>query len=130
MTSVKNLNKAISKVLDDVQGTTVDKVYIFVKDYVSDEKAFVAAFEEFKKTLKQDFVFPSESGKAKVVQKRQRVPSPYNQFIGKKISELKKENPEKDGKELMKLAIESWKATDKSTLTLPPVVPPQTAPPV
>ena len=34
LTSVKNLNKAITKVMDDVQIATADKVYIFVKEFV------------------------------------------------------------------------------------------------
>lgn len=109
MTSVKNLNKAISKVMDDVQLSTVDKVYIFVKDFVKDEATFLQSFEEFKKTLKQDIAVPLDSKKNSVEQKKKRTPSAYNVFIGERIKHLKLEHPESDGKVLMKMAIEEWK---------------------
>ena len=109
---MKNLNKAITKVMDDVQLSTVDKVYVFVKDFVKDEETFGASFEDFKKTLKQDVVIP-DSKKATAEPKKKRAPSAYKIFIGEKIKQLKKEKPESDGKELMKLAIEEWKLRDK-----------------
>ena len=49
---LKNLNKAIMKVIDDVQTATLDKVYEFAKELEKDEATFNAAFEEFKRLSK------------------------------------------------------------------------------
>jgi len=110
LTSVKNLNKAITKVMDDVQIATADKVYIFVKEFVRDEESFNTSFEEFKKSLKQDISCPLvDSKKTTAEKKKSRLPSAYNIFIGEKIKALKVDFPESDGKALMKLAIGQWK---------------------
>lgn len=108
-TTMKNFVKAVTKLVDDVQSSTCDKVFEFVKDKVTDP-AFQAAYDEFKKNLKADeFAFGTLDSK-KGGEKKKRTPSKYNTFIGSKIKELKEKHPSKDGKELMKLAIESWKA--------------------
>ncbi len=112
--AIKNLNKAVTKLVDEVQVSTLDKVLEFVKTYVKDEAAFVAAFDEFKKTLKTDtgvLFSPIESKRgSNGGERKKRTPSEYNIFIGSKIKELKLVNADKNGKELMKMAIESWKA--------------------
>jgi hypothetical protein len=111
-TGIKQLNKAVSKIVDEVQSTTTDKVFEFVKTYLKNESEFTAAFEEFKKTLKTDVVsmFSISEPVKKGADRKKREPSQYNIFIGEKIKELKATNSEKNGKELMKLAIEAWKA--------------------
>lgn len=109
--TMKKFVKAVTQLVDDVQASTCDKVYEFVKDKVSDAAAFQTAFEEFKKGLKADeFSFGAVDSKKGGAEKKKRTPSKYNTFIGAKIKELKEKHPTKDGKELMKLAIESWKA--------------------
>jgi uncharacterized membrane protein YcgQ (UPF0703/DUF1980 family) len=113
-TAMKNLSKAVTKLVDEVQTTTLDKVVEFAKGYVSDVEKFTADLEEFKKTLKQDtaaqYSPACESSKKASSERKKRTPSEYNTFIGTKIKELKEKNADKDGKELMKLAIEAWKA--------------------
>lgn len=107
---MKKFVKAVSNLVEDVQASTCDKVYEFVKDKVTDS-GFQAAFEEFKKSLKPDeFTFGAVDPKKGGAEKKKRTPSKYNTFIGAKIKELKEKHPNKDGKELMKLAIEAWKA--------------------
>jgi hypothetical protein len=112
--AIKNLNKAVSKVVDEVQATTLEKVFEFVKDQVKDTQKFTTDFEEFKKTLKQEtgvlFATTPDSSKKSSSERKKRAPSEYNTFIGTKIKELKEKNADKNGKELMKLAIEAWKA--------------------
>ncbi len=110
--SIKALNKSIVKFVEDVQTSTLDKVYDFVKDHVADKEKFDLAFDEFKKSLKQTSI-PSLSdfGKknAVVTEKKKRPASSYNLFIGEKIKELKQSNMNDNGKDLMKKAIELWK---------------------
>jgi hypothetical protein len=115
-TQVKNLNKAVSKLVDDVQVLTLDKVLVFVKTYLPEDSQakFVTDFDEFKKTLKQENVNLLATNdsvkKGSTTERKKRVPSEYNIFIGSKIKELKEKNKEKNGKDLMKMAIEAWKA--------------------
>lgn len=111
-TGIKQLNKAVSKIVDEVQTSTTDKVFEFVKTQVKNEAEFTAAFEEFKKTLKSEVasLFSISEPVKKGADRKKREPSQYNIFIGEKIKELKASNSEKNGKELMKLAIEAWKA--------------------
>lgn len=109
--TMKKFVKAVTQLVDDVQASTCDKVFEFVKDKVTDTAGFEAAFAEFKKNLKADeFAFGSADSKKGGAEKKKRTPSKYNTFIGSKIKELKEKHPAKDGKELMKLAIEAWKA--------------------
>lgn len=111
-TGIKQLNKAISKIVDEVQTTTTNEIFEFVKTHLKNESEFTAVFEEFKKTLKTDVVslFSISEPVKKGADRKKREPSQYNIFIGEKIKELKATNSEKNGKELMKLAIEAWKA--------------------
>jgi hypothetical protein len=115
-TQVKNLNKAVTKLVDDVQALTLDKVLALVKTYVPETslEKFTVEFEELKKTLKQDNVTllatTDSLKKGASSERKKRVPSEYNIFIGSKIKELKEKNKEKNGKDLMKMAIEAWKA--------------------
>lgn len=111
--AMKNLNKAVSKLVDEVQTAVVEKVEEFVKVHVKDQASFEAAFEEFKKTLKADILaqyVAVDAKKGANVERKKRTPSEYNTFIGAKIKELKEKNGDKDGKELMKMAIEAWKS--------------------
>ena len=115
LSSVKNLNKAINKVIDDVQTLTIDKMFEFVIEHVSDKEVFSKEFEAFKKVLKSEASVVTEN-KKNVSDRKKRNPSKYNIFIGSKIKELKLLHPEHDGKELMKLAINEWKVnTDINT---------------
>ena len=110
--AVKNLNKSIVKVIEEVQNSTLDKVLNFVKEHVKDEESFISAFEEFKKTIKQEnsvILDTNKKGASVSEDKKKRVPSEYNIFIGEKIKELKKTNPDKGGKLLMQEAIVAWK---------------------
>lgn len=110
-TTMKTFVKSVSKLVEDVQNTTVDRVFEFVKDKVSNPAEFQTQFEEFKKGLKLDeYVFSAGDAKKGGVEKKKRTPSKYNTYIGNKIKELKEVHKDKDGKVLMKMAIDAWKA--------------------
>lgn len=114
--AVKNLNKSIVKVIEEVQNSTLEKVLNFVKEHVKDEE-FLTAFEEFKKSIKQDnnnVLDTNKRGTGVSEDKKKRIPSEYNIFIGEKIKELKKTNPDKGGKLLMQEAIVAWKEKKNS----------------
>jgi hypothetical protein len=105
--ALKVLNKSVGKLVDEVQSVVLDRVEAFLKEKNID----VADFEDFRKTVKTELTSQYTVSESKKPQERKkRAPSEYNTFIGSKIKELKEANSDKDGKELMKMAIEAWKS--------------------
>jgi hypothetical protein len=70
--------------------------------------------EEQATTTDSDDEKPKKRGRpAKVSDKPKREPSAYNKYVKARIEALKKEQPETQAKDLMKIAASSWKTLSK-----------------
>jgi hypothetical protein len=99
--------KELKQMLSDVYKTktTDKKIKKTTKKSDKTEKADNTDSEDEK---------PRKRGRpAKVSDKPKREPSSYNKYVKARIEALKKEQPETQAKELMKIAASSWKTLSK-----------------
>ncbi len=111
--ALNNLLKTVNVLVEETSMTTVDKLALFLKEKIEFDADMQELFEEFKTslkvTLKNEAKGKKRGGKHLDVNKKKRQASVYNLFIKDKMAEIKQQQPELKGKELMKAAIELWK---------------------
>ena len=106
--------KELKQMLSDVYKTKTTKTAKTAK------KTKKATKTEEQSTTTTDSTTDSEDDKprkrgrpAKVNDKPKRKPSAYNNYVKSQIEKLKKEQPEVQAKDLMKIAAASWKTLSK-----------------
>lgn len=98
--------KELKQLLSDVYKTKTDKK--------TTKKTKKATKTEEQTTTDSEDDKPRKRGRpAKVNDKPKRKPSAYNNYVKSQIEKLKKEQPEVQAKDLMKIAAASWKTLSK-----------------
>jgi hypothetical protein len=97
--------KELKQMLSDVYKTKTTKTTKKTKKATKTEEQSTTDSEDDK---------PRKRGRpAKVNDKPKRKPSAYNNYVKSQIEKLKKEQPEVQAKDLMKIAAASWKTLSK-----------------
>ena len=97
--------KELKQMLSDVYKTKTTKTAKKTKKATKTEEQSTTDSEDDK---------PRKRGRpAKVNDKPKRKPSAYNNYVKSQIEKLKKEQPEVQAKDLMKIAAASWKTLSK-----------------
>lgn len=100
--------KELKQMLSDVYKTKTTKTAKTAK------KTKKATKTEEQSTTDSEDDKPRKRGRpAKVNDKPKRKPSAYNNYVKSQIEKLKKEQPEVQAKDLMKIAAASWKTLSK-----------------
>ena len=100
--------KELKQMLSDVYKTKTAKTAKTTK------KTKKATKTEEQSTTDSEDDKPRKRGRpAKVNDKPKRKPSAYNNYVKSQIEKLKKEQPEVQAKDLMKIAAASWKTLSK-----------------
>ena len=100
--------KELKQMLSDVYKTKTAKTAKTTK------KTKKATKTEEQSTTDSEDDKPRKRGRpAKVNDKPKRKPSAYNNYVKSQIEKLKKEQPEVQAKDLMKIAATSWKTLSK-----------------
>ena len=102
--NVSNTQDVSKKIVKKVSG---DKFFEEFNKLCSQDENY--SLDELKKHLSAAY---KQAGK-KVTVKRE--PSAYNKFMKEEITKLRKENPDKEYKDLMKLVAEKWNANKKAS---------------
>lgn len=119
------LNQAVAVIGYENKLAAVDKLQTFLSEKMEIDNEFEGFFSEFKDILKkehsEELTTTSKGSKGKGSKavvgaaasvKVKKAPSAYNIFIKDKIAEFKAQNPGvKNGKELLKMATDAWKAS-------------------
>lgn len=112
--ALNNLLKTVNVLVEETSMNTVDKLAVFLKEKIEFDSDMQELFDEFKTSLKTSLKNEAKGkkrgGKHLDSNKKKRQASVYNLFIKDKMAEIKQQQPELKGKELMKAAIEMWKA--------------------
>lgn len=131
------VNVAIAALIEETAMSTVDKLVAFLGEKLEIDEDMQQMFADFKATLK---VTPAATTEQQPTKKKpskkaaaatssdeekpakaKRAPSAYNMYLSAKIAELKAQGAKGN---LMKLAIEAWKASkDTNTVTTAEPVP-------
>ncbi len=108
----KAVREARLKVLDDVEAYVLDKVDEDSADAI--KELFNDFKEKFNKDVEEEMKELKKKGRKSTKtadgEKRTRKPTPYNVFVSETMKRFKVENPTFNGKQIMKMAMESWKA--------------------
>ncbi len=120
MASYSNIVSAIAKAVSDARLKVLDDVEAYVLDKVDEDSAeaikelFNDFKEKFTKDIEEEMKEMKKKGRksAKTAdgEKRTRKPTPYNVFVSETMKRFKVENPTFNGKQIMKMAMEAWKA--------------------
>ena len=100
--------KEMKTILTDIYNTKNGKK-IYKKKVQNSDDDVNDTDNKKKKTVKLD-----KDGNVK----QKRAPTAYNLFVKERMGELKKENPELKGSELMKLAAGDWKIKKESAIVM------------
>jgi hypothetical protein len=110
---------AVSAAIHESNLSTLDKFVTYLSDHIDDDGVAEIRqhMNQFKVTMTEEHVDTlkkSKKEKAGALPKKKREPTPYNKFIGETMKALKTENPSTSGKEIMKMAMDQWKAMSES----------------
>lgn len=111
MSSIKQLNKSLNKVISENVDTTLDALKTFLIEKKVDQNNLETLFDEFKAAQVPVNIWGGDAkdgGKAKP--KKTRTPSQYNLYIRDKMKELKAQDASLSGKNLMMAATQAWRA--------------------
>ena len=106
------IHKNIASALYESQLQTINMLITYIKQHDSfkTHECIVPIIDEFRKTL--TCLTPSDIHTSNSITnngKQKKMPSAYNMFIRDKIHEYKKQYPECNGHDLMRLATSAWK---------------------
>lgn len=113
MAAVKQLNKALNKVISENIETTLESLSNFLVEKKVENIA--SLIEEFKNNLVPVNVFENQSVNNTKRMKKTRTPSKYNLYIRDKMKELKEKDPSLTGQFLLKAATQSWNSEKAKT---------------
>ena len=107
--------KNITSALYESQIYTINMLVSYLQEQNVNNDFIYKSIDAFKKSLTQisvDDIYPVvpiiNTPKAK------KLPSAYNMFIRDKIHEFKKQYPQSNGHDLMRLATAAWKTTNNN----------------
>ena len=121
MAAFAAINKAVASTIAlqvfEAKKTVIDQMIAFMADKIDMDDDMVGFFNEFKATIALEKVevpkTKAPKGKnADGSDKKKREPSAYNLWIKDKMAEIKADQPDLKGKDLMAAAIALWKKLD------------------
>jgi len=125
MAAYTNIVAAIAKAVMEARLKVLDEVQAYVLDKVDEDSAeaikelFDGFKEEFNKSVEDEMkevkTMKKKGGRknssaSENTEKRTRKATPYNVFVSENMKRFKVENPSFNGKQIMKMAMDAWKA--------------------
>lgn len=96
------IHSAIPQALYESQMHTVHMLKSFIMNKMDDPDKWLTVLDDFSRNL---------NSPVNRCVKSKKDPSKYNMFIGDRISEYKKQCPELNGHELMRMATAAWRSS-------------------
>lgn len=108
MSSIKQLNKSLNKVVSENIDTTLETLKTFlIEKKVANIETLLDEFKAAQTPVNVFLTDVKDGGKSKP--KKTRTPSQYNLYIRDKMKELKEKDATLSGKNLMLAATKAWR---------------------